>query len=114
MDTEYQRDSARAVQQLWNDVSAQIDDHNKIIILNIDVLNRLNDSGKRFFIYRCSLLLGKPADFCRDGEIPSTVYLGNADDLQQKYDAVIIRDPTDEFAVLFRRTSQGRRIFRQH
>ncbi|KAJ8126960.1 hypothetical protein O1611_g6678 [Lasiodiplodia mahajangana] len=55
-----------------------------------------------------SLLLGKPAEFIHDDENPNIIHLGNADDLKKKHGGVIVRDPIDGSAVLYRQTTHNR------
>lgn len=51
-------------------------------------------------MWTCSLLLAKPAEFVLDNSNLDRIYLGNARDLEEMLDAVIVRGPTDKFPVL--------------
>ncbi|KAI0423126.1 hypothetical protein F5X98DRAFT_369138 [Xylaria grammica] len=99
-DTAIEGGNATVVKELWDKVSLQIDDNCRFIKLETTALDSLSARGENYFIYRCSLLLGKPAEFVSDGQDTQIVYLGDPADMQKALDLDLSRRPGDRFPVL--------------
>ncbi|KAI0975516.1 hypothetical protein F4678DRAFT_456868 [Xylaria arbuscula] len=100
MSTEAKDGSAAMVMAQWREASAQIDNHCRIIKLDLETLNRLGIRGEAYFVYHCSLLLAKPAEFVHDNSNEEIVYLGNADDMEKGMNSVVVRNSDKRFPVL--------------
>ncbi|KAI0910157.1 hypothetical protein F4824DRAFT_511137 [Ustulina deusta] len=95
--------SAAMVMELWREASVQIDDRCRMIRLNIKTVDRLGHRGENYFVYHCSLLLGKPAEFIFDNSNMERVYLGNPEDMQKALNSVVVRHPDNRFPILYLR-----------
>ncbi|KAI1193886.1 hypothetical protein F5X97DRAFT_338364 [Nemania serpens] len=101
--TSYKDGSIELVMQLWRKASMQIDSPFHAMKLRISTFNRLGPKGQNYFIWHCSLLLGKPAEFILDKSDPDCVYLGNSDDLEKVMDSIVVRNPEDKLPFLYQR-----------